>query len=82
MTLFTKTGCEKCDYVKRHVDLGALGVRVEELGPDNPDALAHLAWHGLVTVAERNLPILVLDDNRYLTGAIRIRRYLEGLVTQ
>ncbi len=82
MTLFTKTGCEKCDYVKRHVDLGALGVRVEELGPDNPDALAHLAWHGLVTVAERNLPILVLDDNRYLTGAIRIRRYLEELVTQ
>ncbi len=79
MTLFTKVGCEKCDYVKQHVNLSAVGVRVEELGPDNPDALAHLAWHGLVTVAERSLPILVLDDSRYLTGAIRIRRYLQEI---
>ena len=79
MTLFTKVGCGKCDYVKRHVNLSAVGVRVEELGPDNPDALAHLAWHGLVTVAERSLPILVLDDSRYLTGAVRIRKYLQEM---
>ncbi len=78
MTLFTKTGCEKCDYVKRAVDLDGLGVAVEELGPENPDALAHLAWHGLVSVAERQLPILVLDRERYLTGAIRIRKFLES----
>ena len=76
MTLFTKEGCEKCDYVKKSVDLKKIGVRVEILGPDNPDSLAHLAWHGLVRIAETQLPILVLDDSSSLTGAIRIKNYL------
>ncbi|MHB8766207.1 MAG: hypothetical protein ACYDA8_17960 [Deferrisomatales bacterium] len=79
MTLFTKTDCGKCDYVKKHVDLGRLGVKLEVLGPENPDALAHLAWHGLVSVAEKSLPILVLDDLSHLTGAIPIKTYLENL---
>ena len=77
MTLFTKENCEKCDYVKKHVDLAAAGVQVEVLGPDNPDSLAHLAWHGLVGVAEKSLPILVVDEANYVTGAIRIRKYLQ-----
>lgn len=76
MTLFTKQDCGKCEYVKKQVDLGGIGVHVEVLGPDNADALAHLAWHGLVGVAEKNLPILVLDDSSYLTGAIPIKNYL------
>jgi hypothetical protein len=76
MTLFTKEGCEKCDFVKKSVDLQKLGVEVEVLGPDNPDSLAHLAWHGLVRTAETQLPILVLDDSSSLTGAIRIKNYL------
>ncbi|MDW7710426.1 MAG: hypothetical protein SCH98_08120 [Deferrisomatales bacterium] len=79
MTLFTKEDCGKCDYVKQHVDLPGLGVAVEVLGPDNADALAHLAWHGLVSVAERALPILVLDDMTHITGAIPIKNYLCGL---
>jgi hypothetical protein len=79
MTLFTKANCGKCDYVKQHVDLGKLHVAVEVLGPDNADALAHLAWHGLVDVAERALPILVLDDSSHITGAIPIKNYLSGL---
>ena len=29
MTLFTKENCSKCDFVKKHVDLGGLGVSVE-----------------------------------------------------
>ena len=78
MTLFTKEGCEKCEYVKNHVDLERLGVRVEVLSPDNPESLAHLAWHELVTLAETQLPILVLDDNSTLTGAIRIKNYLSA----
>ena len=78
MTLFTKEGCEKCEYVKSHVDLNRLGVRVEVLGPENPESLAHLAWHELVTLAETQLPILVLDDNSALTGAIRIKNYLSA----
>ncbi len=79
MTLFTKDDCGKCDYVKKHVDLDRLGVKIEVLGPENPDALAHLAWHGLVSVAEKALPILVLDDMSHLTGAIPIKSYLEGI---
>jgi len=76
VTLFTKIGCEKCAYVKKTVDLKRLGIREEILGPDNPDSLAHLAWHELVAVAETQLPILVLDDSSSITGAIRIKNYL------
>ncbi len=82
MTLFTKEGCEKCEYVKSHVDLKQLGVRVEVLSPENPESLAHLAWHELVTLAETQLPILVLDDNSALTGAIRIKNYLSASADQ
>ncbi len=82
MTLFTKEGCEKCEYVKKNVNLKKLGVQVEVLSPDNPDSLAHLAWHELVSVAETQLPILVLDDNSSLTGAIRIKNYLTAVGDQ
>ncbi len=80
MTLFTKKGCEKCEYVKKAVDLKRLGVQEEVLGPDNPDSLAHLAWHELVAVAETQLPILVLDDSSSLTGAVRIKNYLTAFI--
>lgn len=79
MTLFTKENCSKCDFVKKHVDLERLGVKVEVLGPENPDALAHLAWHGLVNMAEKQLPILVLDDMSHIAGAIPIKGYLQEL---
>ena len=82
MTLFTKDGCEKCEYVKKSVDLKRLGVRVEILSPDNAESLAHLAWHELVSVAETQLPILVLDDNSALTGAIRIKNHLTAMRDQ
>ena len=76
MTLFTKEGCERCEYVKKSVDLKKLGILLEVLSPDNPDSLAHLAWHELVSIAQTQLPILVLDDSTALTGAIRIKNYL------
>ncbi len=76
MTLFTKDGCGKCDYVKKKVNLRSLGVNVEVLGPDNADALAHLAWHELVSLAEKHLPILVLDDCSHIADAVPILRYL------
>ena len=79
MTLFTKQDCGKCEYVKENVHLSALDVAVEVLGPENADALAHLAWHGLVVTAEKNLPILVLDDMSHITGAIPIKKYLRKL---
>ena len=82
MTLFTKEGCEKCEYVKKSVDLKKLGITVEVLSPDNPDSLAHLAWHELVNSAETLLPILVLDDDSSMTGAIHIRNYLTAVSHQ
>ena len=82
MTLFTKEGCEKCEYVKRSVDLKKLNVQVEILSSDNPDSLAHLAWHELVTLAETQLPILVLDDSSSMVGAIRIKNFLEEEMSQ
>ncbi len=82
MTLFTKVGCEKCEYVKKSVDLMKLGVREEVLSPDNPDSLAHLAWHELVAVAETQLPILVLDDSSSIIGAVRIKNYLIAIGNQ
>ena len=82
MTLFTKEGCDKCEYVKKSVDLKKLGVKVEILGPENPASLAHLAWHELVSLAETQLPILVLDDSSSMTGAIRIKNYLTAFSKQ
>jgi hypothetical protein len=76
MTLFTKPGCEKCHYITDKFDLDSLGIKQDVLGPDNPDALAHLAWHELVDVAERELPILVLDDMSHIAGAIKIKSFL------
>ena len=77
MTLFTKIGCTKCDYIKERFSLVDLGIKIEELSKDNPGALAHLAWHELVETAKKELPILVLDDNSAITGAIPIKKYLK-----
>ena len=82
MTLFTKSLCSACQDIKKDFDLDALGIEVEELGPHNPDALAHLAWHELVETAEKSLPILVLNDSSTIADAIQIRHYLSGIVTR
>jgi hypothetical protein len=82
LTLFTKEGCEKCAFVKKSVDLKKLGIKVEILGPENFDSLAHLAWHELVSVAQTQLPILILDDSTSMTGAIRIKNYLQSIGPQ
>ncbi|MFZ5775153.1 MAG: hypothetical protein ACOY3Z_06700 [Thermodesulfobacteriota bacterium] len=63
MTLFTKEDCILCNQLKRQFDLAAMEVRVEVLNSHDAEALAHLAWHGLVERARKSLPILVLDDS-------------------
>jgi hypothetical protein len=82
MTLFTKSICSACQNIKKEFDLKALGVEVEEIGPNNPGALAHLAWHELVETAEKSLPILVLNDSSAITDAMEIRGYLADIVTR
>ncbi len=63
MTLFTKPDCRLCDQLKSKFDLKGMKVDIEVLDTGDAGALAHLAWHGLVEVARKTLPILVLDDS-------------------
>lgn len=76
MTLFTKSDCTRCKDLKNMFNLRALGIKIESLDPDNADALSHLAWHGLVEAARKQLPILVLDDCKSLTDYNEIRNHL------
>jgi hypothetical protein len=82
MTLFTKSLCSACQDIKKEFDLDALGISVEEIGPENPDALANLAWYELVEMAEKSLPILVLSDSSAITDSGGIRGYLANIVTR
>jgi hypothetical protein len=81
MTLFTKSLCSACQDIKKEFDLDALGISVEEIGPENPEALANLAWYELVETAEKSLPILVLKDSS-ATDSGSIRGYLTNIVTR
>ncbi len=75
--LFTKQGCEKCDWVKDKVDLAERAdVQVLSLDEDNSDALAMLAYYECVTLAEKKLPILISESNDVITGAIHVRNHL------
>ncbi len=74
--LFTKEGCKKCDWVKGKVDLASIeGLRVMHLDGENAEALAMLAYYECVALAEKNLPILVLDDEQVIAGAVQIKNY-------
>ena len=55
----------------------ALGITVEELGPDNLHALAELAWFECVELAEKSLPLLIVGT-RVLTDG-EVERYLKQL---
>lgn len=76
MTLFTKDDCKLCQTLKDLFDLEAMQVNIEILGRDDADALAHLAWHGLVETARKTLPILVLDDSSTMDDFSRIENHL------
>ncbi len=76
MTLFTKNNCKLCDEIKAKFDLAAMGISIETLSGDNANALAHLAWHGLVEDARKSLPILVLDDSSSVRDFFQIESRL------
>lgn len=74
MKLFTKPGCDKCDYVKKFIpDKND----VKTYNITTPEGLAELAFYELVTVAEKELPILLKDGQAY-TGAINVRKVLQN----
>jgi hypothetical protein len=77
MKLFTKPGCEKCDWVKERMPEEAQK-SVDFFDIMTADGLAELAYYELVGVAEKQLPILLTGDGEIVTGAIRINREIEG----
>ena len=77
MKLFTKPGCEKCDWVKANLPAGAAVATHDIL---TAEGLAELAFHELVATAEKQLPILRLRDGEIVTGAIRIRNEITARV--
>lgn len=79
MLLFTKPDCTKCDTIKQQFNMQELGVKEQRLTPDNPEALAELAYYGCVELAEKELPILVTDDSKVFSGAIPIKKFLREL---
>lgn len=82
MKLFTKPGCQKCDYIKKEFNLEDLGVEILDI--ETVEGLALLAWYELVRTAEKELPILLITDNHEKeidrkTGAIPIKQTLNWL---
>jgi hypothetical protein len=71
MKLFTKPGCKKCDYVKQFIPRET---EIQTYNIATAEGLAELAYNELVSVAERELPILVVREGQPITGAIKIKK--------
>jgi glutaredoxin len=70
--LFTKPDCQKCEYVKSHMPEG-LDMRM--VNTTEAEGLAEAAYYELLN---RNLPILVVDDEVF-EGSIIILNKLKEL---
>ncbi|HOE52307.1 MAG TPA: hypothetical protein PKO24_01590 [Methanomassiliicoccales archaeon] len=70
--LFTKPDCKKCEYVKSHLPEG---VHPRMVNTTEAEGLAEAAYYELLN---RNLPILVVDDEVY-EGSIVILNKLKEL---
>ena len=79
MLLFTKPDCAKCDHLKERFDLNRYQITELNLTPDNPEALAELAFHSCVELAEKELPILVTNEKEIYSGLVPIRKYLKTI---
>jgi hypothetical protein len=78
MILFTKNNCEKCQWVKDNCDLK--NVKIYNLD-NNSEALGALAYYECVTIAEKELPILVAfgpEGHQNITGLDNIMEWLGG----
>jgi len=70
--LFTKPGCQKCDYVKERVPEG---VKVSLVDTSTAEGLAEAAYYELLN---KPTPVLVVDDQVF-EGAIVILNKLKSL---
>jgi hypothetical protein len=75
MKLFTKPGCEKCDYVKKLIP-ERMAIKTYDV--TEVDGLAELAYLELVSLAEKEMPILVLRDGGHVAGALPIKQALKN----
>ncbi|MFC1454821.1 hypothetical protein ACFLQI_01895 [Candidatus Undinarchaeota archaeon] len=71
--LLTQDGCDKCDYVKQFIPNGA---PVEIMDAKAPAGMAEVAYHKLMG---KHTPVLIMDDNEVVQGALQIKKKLIGL---
>lgn len=70
--LFTKPGCQKCDYIKERMPAT---LKVNLVDTSTPEGLAEAAYYELLG---KHTPILVVDDD-VTEGAIAIMARLNEL---
>jgi len=70
--LFTKPGCQKCDYVKERIPPG---LQVNVIDMSSAEGLAEAAYFEIL---DKNTPILVVDE-KVVEGAIPILNHLSAL---
>lgn len=70
--LFTKPGCQKCDYIKERIPAG---LEVSYVDTSTPEGLAEAAYYELLG---KHTPILVVDE-QVTEGAIAIMSRLKEL---
>jgi hypothetical protein len=73
--LFTKPNCTNCNWIKNHCDLTV--VEIHELTDDNAESLGLLAYYECVALAEKALPILVLDEDDIVSDFALIKARLD-----
>jgi deoxyxylulose-5-phosphate synthase len=70
--LFTKPGCQKCDYIKERLPTG---LKVSFVDTSTAEGLAEAAYYEILG---KHTPILVVDD-QVTEGAINIMTRLNEL---
>jgi len=70
--LFTKPGCQKCDWIKERIPPG---LKVNVINMETAEGMAEAAYYELFN---KNMPILVVDD-QVVEGAINILDRLKAI---
>jgi deoxyxylulose-5-phosphate synthase len=70
--LFTKPGCQKCDWIKERIPSG---LKVNIINMETAEGMAEAAYYELLN---KHTPILVVDDT-VTEGAINIMDKLKSL---
>jgi deoxyxylulose-5-phosphate synthase len=70
--LFTKPGCQKCDWIKERIPPG---LKVNVINMETAEGMAEAAYYELLS---KHTPILVVDD-QVVEGAINIMDRLKAI---